>query len=385
VHQLHLRQQFAVHHPFRVIVDVEEDAKVCQSLSRHLLQHSTTKHQFASASTYIYTARAIARQGGNCLTGAMCRVEYKLFTCGHTEDHSVNCELAQSFGPFFNRTGCVNYDFNYNHAQTQCGTVMGFYCAKTQNGTIIEKAREALQRLGPLFQEKDEEKKHICAAWETYRSETTARGQSLDSLVANPTYRNIEHQREGLIKECNGLEFRRQYLNGLVAHAYRNRHLLEPGVTFQPLWDGKSFDFAASIFPPQLLEPIRGQIPNQSPTPIVPAARSMEQHLPQQGVGLPPIANFGMTAPSLQKTRSTQQQMGSVTPKRQADVMEGRSLVEDIVRGHTPEGETREQKALRYRDQLKAASAQKMAEMMAKQGYSVQQLAASPAPKFGGL
>jgi hypothetical protein len=332
------------------------------------------------------TPRATAQQGGNCLTGAMCRVEYKLFTCGHTEDHSVDCELAQSFGPFFNRTGCVNYDFNYTHAQTQCGNVMGFYCAKTQNGMIIEKSREALQRLGPHFQKKDAEKKSVCASWNTYREQTLARGHSLDSLVANPTYRNIEHQREELIKECNGLESRRQYLNGLIAHAYRNRHLLELGVTFQPLWDGKNFDFAASIFPPQLLAPIRGQIPNQSPTPIVPSARStMEQHLPQQGMGLPPIANFGMAAPPLQKARSTQQQMGSVTPKRQADVMEGRSPVgEDIVRGHTPEGETREEKAVRYRDQLKAASAQKMADSMAKQGYTFQQLAASPAPKVGG-
>jgi hypothetical protein len=332
------------------------------------------------------TPRATAQQGGNCLTGAMCRVEYKLFTCGHTEDHSVDCELAQSFGPFFNRTGCVNYDFNYTHAQTQCGNVMGFYCAKTQNGMIIEKSREALQRLGPHFQKKDAEKKSVCASWNTYREQTLARGHSLDSLVANPTYRNIEHQREELIKECNGLESRRQYLNGLIAHAYRNRHLLELGVTFQPLWDGKNFDFAASIFPPQLLAPIRGQIPNQSPTPIVPSARStMEQHLPQQGMDPPPVANFGMTAPPLQKTRSTQHQMGSVTPKRQADVMEGRSPVgEDIVRGHTPEGETREEKAVRYRDQLKAASAQKMADSMAKQGYTFQQLAASPAPKVGG-
>jgi hypothetical protein len=72
-------------------------------------------------------------------------------------------------------------------------------------------------------------------------------------------------------------------------------------------------------------------------------------------------------------------EMGSVAPKRQIDVMTGRSSVcEDIVRGYTPEGETREQKAVRYRDQLKAADARRMADSMAKQGYNVQHLSANP-------
>jgi hypothetical protein len=72
-------------------------------------------------------------------------------------------------------------------------------------------------------------------------------------------------------------------------------------------------------------------------------------------------------------------EMGSVAPKRQIDVMSGRSSVcGDIVRGYTPEGETREQKAVRYRDQLKAADARRMADSMAKQGYNVQHLSANP-------
>ena len=172
--------------------------------------------------------------------------------------------------------------------------------------------------------------------------------------------------------------------------------------TYQPLWNDSSFDFDASIFPPHMLQPFRHQLPGQLPAPIAPAAGSFadvmkqqqqaqqneqNQHLPQQGMGLPPIANFGMTAPPPQQTRPSQQQMGSVTPKRQTNVMmtERSPIGEDIVRGHTPEGETREQKALRYRDQLKAAAAQKMADSMAKQGYNVQQLSAGSAPKLGGL
>ena len=321
----------------------------------------------------------------------MCRVEYTFFTCGHTHDHSVDCELAQAFGPFFNRTGCVNYDFSSTHPQNQCGKVMGFYCGKTQNGTIIDKSRDALQRMVPVAQDKNNEKNRICASYESYREQALARHHSLDSLADNPTYRNIEHQRGELIKECNALETRRQYLNGLIAHAYRNRHLLAPH-THQPLWDRTSFDFEASIFPPHMLEPIRAQFP----TPAAPASRStanvlnqqqqQQQHLQQQDMGLPPIANFGMTAPPLQQTMSTQQQMGSVTPKRQSSVMDERSpMGRDIIRGYTPEGETREEKAIRYRDQLKTSAAKRLADSMLEQGYDVQQHSVTPVAKPGGL
>ena len=328
----------------------------------------------------------------------MCRVEYTFFTCGHTDDNSVDCELAQSYGPFFNRTGCVNYNLGGStHSQLQCGKLLGFYCAKTQNGMIIEKCRDALQRLEVTFLDKNAEKHRLCASWESYRSEKSARGHSLDSLASIPTYRNIDQQREQLIRECNGLEHRRQYLNTLIAHAYRNRHLLATSL-FQPLWDGTSFDFDASIFPPHLLEPIRRQIPTPFSMAIAPVAtnvanttnqqyhRQQQQQFPQQGMVFPPIANPSISAPPLQQTRLTQQQMGSVTPKRQRAVTNERSPIgEDIIRGHTPEGETMEEKAVRYRDQLKAAAAQKTADSMSKQGYDVQQYGISPAPKIGGL
>ena len=72
-------------------------------------------------------------------------------------------------------------------------------------------------------------------------------------------------------------------------------------------------------------------------------------------------------------------EMGSIAPKRQSVVTTERSSVcEDIVRGYTPEGETREQKASRYRDQLKAADARRMADSMDQQGYNVQHLSANP-------
>ena len=72
-------------------------------------------------------------------------------------------------------------------------------------------------------------------------------------------------------------------------------------------------------------------------------------------------------------------EMGSIAPKRQSVVMTERSSVcEDIVRGYTPEGETREQKASRYRDQLKAADARRMADSLAEQGYNAQQPSANP-------
>jgi len=320
----------------------------------------------------------------------MCRVEYTFFTCGHTDDHSVDCELAQAYGPFFNRAGCANYSFGSTNAELQCGKLMGFYCSKTQNGMIIEKCREALQRLETTFLDKSGEKDRICASWDSYRTETLARRQSLDSLASIPTYRNIDQQRAQLIRECNGLEHRRQYLNTMIAHAYRNRHLLVTTIR-QPLWTGTSFDFDASIFPPQLLEPIRRQIPTAFPMAIAPAAahtmiQHPQQHQQQQGMGFPPIANPRMAAPPIQQTRFTQQQIGSVTLKRQINVANQRSPIgEDIVRGHTPEGETMEQKAVRYRDQLKASAAQKMSESMSKQGYDVEQYGISPAPKIGGM
>ena len=95
---------------------------------------------------------------------------------------------------------------------------MGFYCAKTQTGTIIDKCRDALHRMGPLLRDKNDEKLRVCASWETYRKETLARNQSLDSLADIPTFRNIDEQRQKLIQECNDLEQRRQYLNVRKAH-----------------------------------------------------------------------------------------------------------------------------------------------------------------------
>ena len=163
---------------------------------------------------------------------------------------------------------------------------------------------------------------------------------------------------------------------------------------YQPLWDGTSFDFDASIFPLQLLEPIKRQIPAQFPEPNAPGPTSaatvvnhqqQQQHL-QEGMGFPPIANFGMTVQPPHQRRPTQQQIGSTTPKRQTDVASQSSPVgEDLVRGDTPEGETREEKAVRYRDQLKSAAARKMADSMSKQGYDVQKYGVSPALKVGGL
>jgi hypothetical protein len=382
-----------VRHPFRVIDAVEEDEKVCQSLSCHLLQHNIQSHPHPQSHppTTTSTYNATARQGDSQhRTAAMCRVEYTFFTCGHTADHSVDCELAQAFGPFFNRSGCVNYSFDSTHSQTQCGNINGFYCAKTQNGTIIDKCRDVLHRMVPEYRDKNDEKNRVSAAWESYRKETLARKQPLDSLAGNPTYRNIDHQRQQLIIECNALENRRQYLNALITHAYRNRHLLAPEV-YQPLWNGASFDFDASIFTPQMLDPIRRQIPNQFPTPSAPAVRSTanvmnQQQHPQEGMGLPPIAKIEMTASPVQQTKIKQQQMGSVTPKRQTLIKDERSpVVEGIVRGRTPEGETMEEKAIRYRDQLKAAAAVRTASAMAQQGYDTQQLGVSAGAKVGGL
>lgn len=383
-------------HPFRVTDAVEEEVKVCQSLSYHLLQHNiqSLPHPQPQPPTTkaTYNATATARQGNSHhRTAAMCRVEYTFFTCGHTADHSVDCELAQAFGPFFNRSGCVNYSFDSTHPQTQCGSINGFYCAKTQNGTIIDKCRDVLHRMVPEYRDKNDEKNRVNSAWESYRAETLKRKQLLDSLAGNPTYRNIDHQRQQLIIECNALENRRQYLNALIQHAYRNRHLLAPGSTYQPLWTGTSFDFDASIFTPQMLDPIRRQIPNHFPTPIAPAARSTagvlnQQQHPQKGMGLPPIAKIEMTASPVQQTKTKQQQIGSATPKRQTRIKDERSpVVEGIVRGHTPEGETREEKAIRYRDQLKAAAAVRTASAMAQQGYNTQQHGVSAGAKVGGL
>lgn len=323
----------------------------------------------------------------------MCRVEYTFFTCGHTDDHSVDCELAQAYGPFFNRAGCVNYSFGSTNTELQCGKLMGFYCAKTENGMIIEKCREALQRLETTFVDKSGEKDRVCASWESYRSETVARGHSLDSLASIPTYLNINQQRDQLIRECDGLEHRRKYLTAMITHAYKNRHLLV-STMYQPLWTGTSFDFGASIFPAHLLEPIRRQIPGAFPVAIAPAAsntmvpqpQQRQQQQQQQGIGFPPLVNTSMTPQPVQQTRFTQQQMGSVTPKRQINVTnQGSPIGEDITRGQSPEGETMEHKAVRYRNQLKAAAAQKMADNMSKQGYDVQTYGISPALKIGGL
>lgn len=329
----------------------------------------------------------------------MCRHETATYACGHREDRGFFCEFAQSYGPFFNKAACPNYSHGAEivDAINQCGAQKGFYCAHSQDGVVVDKAKDAMDTARDQFNMKKSEFERIALSCSNYLQEAKTRGLSNEALSKNPQYRVLEQKRQQLGRQCTVLRNRALYFNNLLNHALRNRHLLAPGVCHHPEWDRITFDFAHSIFPVDLLQPILHTLPGQTPAPLqapvpITPVGARFRNAVNQSHSLPHLINTEVNAspdlgsPLIPQAKSMQRPklMVTITPTKQTTVTEqGSPMSSNIIRGHTPEGEDRKAKAARYREQLTASHKNVMDDRMTKAGYNVKAHGIKPPEKDG--
>ena len=310
----------------------------------------------------------------------MCRHETATYACGHKEDLGFFCDYAQLYGPFFNKAACPNYSHgpetvDYNN---QCGKEKGFYCAKSQDGVVVDKAKGAMLTARAQFDIKKTGFEHITLRCTNYLQEAKTRGLPAEELAKVPDYRNLVQQRQTLGQQSTILRNRIIYFNSLINHAFRERDRLLPGMCLKPEWDCSGFDFAHSIFPPDMLQPIRHTLPGQAPSLMTPggshpqnAANAYQD--PTHRTDDETHATLGSSAPPAPQVKSTRRPKLNVTttPKKQTTVTdEGSPMSSDIIRGNTPEGEGRMTKALRYREQLTDTRKKAVTDAMVLAGHS---------------
>lgn len=311
----------------------------------------------------------------------MCRHEVIIHACGHKEDIGYFCDTANSFGPLYRKIDC----FYYSHGPERqyfslCGKEGGFYCARTQDGVIIDGAKRGLGDAQVQLDLKMAEFERVVVAGSNYLAEAKMRGLSTEELEDLPGYRESQQQRQKVGEQCTILRNRHTYLNTLINHAWRNRERLQVGSHYLPPWDLTKFDFAHSVFTESLLQPIRRHLPGQNPGPIPPTELRVnstpDQHSsPPQATPNRVSINAGSAMQPPTQTRSAPRTRSklSTAPVEQANATtQTPSINPNIIRGLTPEGETKMEKALRYRSQLEAANKKAMAEAMTQAGYDVQ-------------
>jgi hypothetical protein len=344
----------------------------------------------------------------------MCRHEIITYACGHKEDIGFFCDQAQHYGPHFNKAGCSNYTHGPGTQYTiQCGKQRGFYCAHTQDGVVIDTIKEAMDNSMAQLNLKKSELQEIVLAGSNYHQEARARGIPVKDLKNVSDYRNLTAQRSEVVNSCTITRNRMFFFNTLLNHAWNNKDQLAPGVGNNTVWTRRTFNFANTIFPINMLQPIRHLLPGWAPNPTastnLPAMNTFSQHrglqmnalgqhpdppqtnTPDQYQGQLPVNGQETTSNADSEIQPPKQAKRpklslSTTPlkQKQKNVTEQASpAYPGIVRGYTPEGETFMAKAVRYREQLGAAHNNHVAEEMAKAGYDVANNGVRPAAKQG--
>jgi hypothetical protein len=355
----------------------------------------------------------------------MCRHEIITYACGHKEDIGFFCEQAQHYGPHFNKTACSNYTHGPGtQYDIQCGKQRGFYCSHTQDGVIIDKIKDAMERSMAQLDMKRAELQDIVLAGSNYHQEAKARGVSVEQLANVSDYRILTAQRSEIVNSCTITRNRIFFFNTLLNHAWNEKNRLAPGVGGHTDWNRQTFDFANTIFPIDMLRPIGHLLPGWAPNPTAstnrPPMNTFGQHQGLQMNALGQHHGLQMNTPSQhagplqmntpdqyqgqlrmnaqERTTDADSEMQppkqskrpklslSTTPlKQQQKNVTGRESPTHpgIVRGYSPEGETFMDKAVRYREQLGAAHNNHVAEEMTKAGYDVANNGVRPAPKQG--
>jgi hypothetical protein len=325
----------------------------------------------------------------------MCRHETATYACGHKQDLGFFCDYAQSYGPFFNKVDCPNYSHGAEKLDqiNQCGKLGGFYCARSQDGVVVDKAKDAQNTANAQLNIKTSQFQHIALKCTNYLQEAKMRGMSNEELAKVPHYCKLEQARELLGTQCTILRNRSIFFNNVLNHAFRNRNLLAPGVCHYPEWDLVSFDFVHSIFTPNMLQPIRHLLPGHALPPTTHAGPHVQNTMNQYQDQLQSVNDETFTTPVPQappepQTKSTQRPKLKVkiapTPTKQITVTEeGSPLSSELVRGSTPEGEDVKARAARYRAQLTGSQQKVVSVAMTGAGYDVETHGIRPPGRHG--
>ncbi|GAB7335214.1 hypothetical protein MBLNU13_g07634t1 [Cladosporium sp. NU13] len=333
----------------------------------------------------------------------MCRHETATYACGHKQDLGFFCDYAKSYGPLFNKVNCPNYSHGAEKFDTfnQCGKQRGFYCAKSQDGVVIDKAKDAQSTANFQLNIKKSEFQRIALSCSNYLQEAKMREVPNEELVKLPHYCKLEQQRQLVGSHCTILRNRSIYFQNLLNYAFGKRNMLAPGVCHYPEWDLVSFDFDHSIFSLSMLQPIRHLLPCLIPPPMTPAGPHIQNTMNQYPGQVPP----SMTPSGSHSQNTTTQYPGQVestnnealvgpspgaTPAPQAKSVqrpklkvktmptkqtivteEGSPMSSEIVRGKSPEGEDMMAKAARYRAQLTDSRKKVVTGAMIGAGYDL--------------
>jgi hypothetical protein len=351
------------------------------------------------------TTLSISARLGPTTAFIMCRHEYASYACGHHRDLGHFCSNAQS-AALPSKVHCTQYvPLPEMHYSTQCGRRNGFYCGETQDGRLIDTFQDAMDRMkieAAMRKSEAESSKLQCA---NCVSEAKTRGVPTEDLQTLPTYVMLKQRHDAAMVRYTVLCGKYKVLLPIVDYAHKNRNLLEPGVRYQPFWNGTSFDFKNTIFPMQLLQPIfhilPGYNPAQTPQTIPPGGTAVNLQQDSYvtnnmstGSGLDSEPAVGhKSAPSQRpkltvSTTSNQpvfiRQVVSVTeqgsPVSHSKV---RPKVMTPIRGETPEGEAHTEKAVRYLKQLEVEGEKYVAKAMTDAGYDVARYGIRPLPKMG--
>lgn len=317
----------------------------------------------------------------------MCRVEHFFYTCGHTDHLILACDYAQTYGPLFNSIGCPHYTYNSSHVTVQCGTPDGFYCGKTQNGALIEKGRAVCDASRPLLAVKVKDYELTSAVCAAYRSEAARNNVPFEKLASFQAFQNAEKQCARLFKECDAIRTRCVHFNNLINFASHNRADLQPGVGYQPLWDGTSFDFADTIFPDHILAPFRRQLPGHAPTPFDPVMQSIEdtpsQHTAHTQPVIPLVNNYTGTGSQPRQQAMQPSRLPTMRDNRTVATNHGAEDWRLVTKEDTPEGEDPKARVDRFRARLKPQWDKMIGNSMTAVGYDVASNGIKPPPKIG--
>lgn len=320
----------------------------------------------------------------------MCRHEVRTFGCGHSEDLGFFCDYSEGHGPFFNKAACPNYTYgdSKHEPNSQCGRQGNFYCARKQDGVVIDKARDALDVAEAHFNETKSKYEAVAVKHAMFLSEADLRGVSREDLPKYAAYRDHEKQRKYVKFQYTVAHNRVCYLNAIINHAWKNRGRLGLGVGHQPFWDGIHFDFSNSIFPSNILGPIKNQLPGFSsmmPASIVDGPSRNRDPLPTASAHAK--ANIAQQFHSPLQARSMQQAKAAqpTGPSNNTESMapHSSSTSQLFLRGNSPEGEDKMAKAIRIRDELAARRNKIVSDAMADIGYDVENNGLRPSPRGG--
>ena len=325
----------------------------------------------------------------------MCRHEVVYYGCGHQKDLGFFCDNAQFYGPLFIKAGCPNYTYgeSKNEPHQQCGEQGHFYCAQKQDGVVIDKAREALDVAEFHFKETKSKFEDIALKHASFVSQAELKGVSSEDLPKLAAYRELQQQHRYLGWQYGVAHNRVFYLNTIINHAWNSRERLEVGAGYQPIWDGIRFDFPNSIFPPDILNPIKNQLPGFASKAPASAAGIPFVRGSYQRHDLTPATITHTNASTIQQfqsplqARSSQrakaaQLVGSTKPTG-ITTQHSSPMDPALFRGNSPEGEDKMAKAVRIRDELAARRSKIVSDAMTDIGYDVKNNGLRPMPKVG--